>query len=152
MQTWLLAVFSFNTWNLTILNLWNIFLFFKVIYEISYAMQVNDSFPSSIALSWKGENGVEATTVVFPKGNPLPSLKVLTFYKASTFSVDVVDIDHPKEIISTYTVSTHHNKFCFSRILLKVLLKNLKFESKCLSCHYLLSMGIVPYKLRTLWS
>jgi heat shock 70kDa protein 4 len=67
-------------------------------------MQVNDSFPFSISLSWKGENGVESNTLVFPKGNPLPSLKVLTFYRASTFSVDAVYIDHPTKI-STYTVS-----------------------------------------------
>jgi heat shock protein 4 len=65
--------------------------------------QVNESFPFSIALSWKGENGVESNTVVFPKGNPLPSLKVLTFYRASTFSVDAVYIDHPTKI-STCTI------------------------------------------------
>ncbi|KAJ1685412.1 hypothetical protein LUZ63_016802 [Rhynchospora breviuscula] len=65
--------------------------------------QVNDSFPFSIALSWKAENGAESNTVVFPKGNPLGSLKVLTFYRANTFTVDAVYTDNSTKI-STYTI------------------------------------------------
>ncbi|XP_078153226.1 heat shock 70 kDa protein 14-like [Carex rostrata] len=65
--------------------------------------QVYDSFPHLIALSWKGENGVGGNTVVFREGNKLPSLKVLTFYRANTFSFDVVYIDHPTKI-STYMI------------------------------------------------
>lgn len=71
-------------------------------------MQVYDSFPHLIALLWKGKNGVGVCTDVFPKGNKLPSLKVLTFSRANTFSFDVVYIDNPTKI-STYMVSTHHN-------------------------------------------
>ncbi|KAJ0082524.1 hypothetical protein Patl1_11335 [Pistacia atlantica] len=58
--------------------------------------QVNESFPFSIALSWKGsapEAQNEAadnqqSTIVFPKGNPIPSVKALTFYRAGTFTLD----------------------------------------------------------------
>ncbi|XP_062089412.1 heat shock 70 kDa protein 14-like [Humulus lupulus] len=78
--------------------------------------QVNESFPFSIALSWKGsapdaQNGGaenQQSTVVFPKGNPLPSIKALTFYRSGTFSVDVqyadaTDLQAPAKI-STYTI------------------------------------------------
>ncbi|XP_052158244.1 heat shock 70 kDa protein 15-like [Oryza glaberrima] len=72
--------------------------------------QVNDGFPFSIAMSWKpdSQNGDNQQTVVFPKGNPLPSVKALTFYRSNTFQVDVTYVDtgdlqiSPK--ISTYTV------------------------------------------------
>ncbi|THU61063.1 hypothetical protein C4D60_Mb07t19340 [Musa balbisiana] len=78
--------------------------------------QVHESFPFSIALSWKGsapdsqtvgsEN--QQSSVVFPKGNPIPSVKALAFYRSSTFTVDVVyadvgDLQVPVEI-STYTI------------------------------------------------
>ncbi|XP_015867532.3 heat shock 70 kDa protein 15 [Ziziphus jujuba] len=78
--------------------------------------QVNESFPFSIALSWKGaapdaQNGAtdnQQSTVVFPKGNPIPSAKALTFYRAGTFSVDVQyadvsELQAPAKI-STYTI------------------------------------------------
>ncbi|XP_010521527.1 PREDICTED: heat shock 70 kDa protein 15 [Tarenaya hassleriana] len=78
--------------------------------------QVNESFPFSIALSWKGstpdaENGGaenQQSTVVFPKGNPIPSVKALTFYRSGTFSIDVqyadvTDLQAPPKI-STYTI------------------------------------------------
>ncbi|KAH7657359.1 Heat shock protein 70 family protein [Dioscorea alata] len=77
--------------------------------------QVHDGFPYSIALSWKGsapdsENVVtdnRQTTIVFPRGNPIPSVKVLTFYRSSTFTVDAMytnleDSQVPANI-STYT-------------------------------------------------
>lgn len=78
--------------------------------------QVTESFPFSIALSWKGsapdsQNGSvdqQQTTVVFPKGNILPSTKNLTFLRSSTFTVDVVYADagglNVPAKISTYTV------------------------------------------------
>ncbi|KAJ8471026.1 hypothetical protein OPV22_025369 [Ensete ventricosum] len=78
--------------------------------------QVHESFPFSIALSWKGsapdsqtvgsEN--QQSSVVFPKGNPIPSVKALAFYRSSTFTVDVVyadagDLQVPAKI-SAYTI------------------------------------------------
>ncbi|RWW28592.1 hypothetical protein GW17_00006920 [Ensete ventricosum] len=47
-------------------------------------------------------------SVVFPKGNPIPSAKALAFYRSSTFTVDVVyadagDLQVPAKI-STYTM------------------------------------------------
>lgn len=74
-------------------------------------LQVNDGFPFTIALSWKpdAQNNETQQTIIFPKGNAIPSVKALTFYRANTFAVDVVNVDandaqiEPK--ISTYTVS-----------------------------------------------
>ncbi|KAL1533204.1 heat shock 70 kDa protein 14-like [Salvia divinorum] len=59
--------------------------------------EVNESFPFPIALSWKApagdtQNGVGdnlQSTIVFPKGNPIPSTKALTFYRSETFTLDV---------------------------------------------------------------
>ncbi|MED6133920.1 hypothetical protein PIB30_032721 [Stylosanthes scabra] len=79
--------------------------------------QVNESFPFSISLSGKGGSGPDAqdsgpdnkqSTVVFPKGNPIPSIKALTYYRSGTFSVDV-QYDDVSELqtpakISTYTI------------------------------------------------
>lgn len=77
--------------------------------------QVNESFPFPIALSWKGSaqdsHGVsdnQQSTIVFPKGNPIPSIKALTFYRPGTFSVDVQyadvsELQAPAKI-STYTI------------------------------------------------
>ncbi|KAF0916094.1 hypothetical protein E2562_000703 [Oryza meyeriana var. granulata] len=76
--------------------------------------QVNDGFPFSIAMSWKpdSQNGDNQQTVVFPKGNPMPSVKALTFFRSNTFTVDVTYVDTgdlqiaPK--ISTYTIGPFH--------------------------------------------
>ncbi|XP_072999298.1 heat shock 70 kDa protein 15-like [Typha latifolia] len=78
--------------------------------------QVHESFPFPIALSWKGsapdsQSGAtenQQSTVVFPKGNSIPSVKALTFFRSSTFAVDVVyadvgDLQVPEKI-STYTI------------------------------------------------
>ncbi|CAA2957822.1 heat shock 70 kDa 15-like [Olea europaea subsp. europaea] len=78
--------------------------------------QVNESFPFPIALSWKGsapdtQNGAvdnQQITVVFPKGNPIPSMKALTFYRSGTFTIDVQyadvsELQAPAKI-STYTI------------------------------------------------
>lgn len=79
--------------------------------HLPFFLQVNDGFPFSIALSWKSDaqNSETQQTVVFPKGNTLPSVKALTFYRSNTFTVDVVnvgtdDVQVPQKI-STYTVS-----------------------------------------------
>ncbi|TYH02012.1 hypothetical protein ES288_A09G104900v1 [Gossypium darwinii] len=76
--------------------------------------QVNESFPFPISLSWKGSvpdaqnGGAEQEQLVFPKGNPIPSVKAVTFHKTSSFSVDVQysdvsDLQAPAKI-STYTI------------------------------------------------
>ncbi|KAK2971170.1 hypothetical protein RJ640_008594, partial [Escallonia rubra] len=77
---------------------------------------VNESFPFTIALSWKGaapdaQSGVaenQQSTIVFPKGNQIPSVKALTFYRSGTFTVDVQyadvnEVQAPAKI-STYTI------------------------------------------------
>lgn len=83
---------------------------------MTFSPKVHESFPFSISLVWKGaasdaQNGGaenQQSTIVFPKGNPIPSVKALTFYRSGTFSVDVqyADVSElqapPK--ISTYTV------------------------------------------------
>ncbi|CAL0322034.1 unnamed protein product [Lupinus luteus] len=78
--------------------------------------QVNESFPFSISLSWKGsdpdaqDSGADTkqSALVFPKGNPIPSVKVLTFYRSGTFSLDVQYDDvsglQAPAKISTYTI------------------------------------------------
>ncbi|CAN6331610.1 unnamed protein product [Urochloa humidicola] len=72
--------------------------------------QVNEGFPFSIALSWKPDSQSSAPqqTVVFPKGNAIPSVKALTFFRSSTFEVDVLYVDtgdtQISEKISTYTI------------------------------------------------
>lgn len=78
--------------------------------------QVNEKFPFPIALSWKasGPESHNATgdnqqgTLVFPKGNPIPSVKALPFYRSGNFFVDVHyadvrDLQAPSKI-STYMI------------------------------------------------
>ena len=93
--------------------------FFLLYFEHSsplnlYGLKVNESFPFPISLSWKGSapdaqnGGAEQQQLVFPKGNPIPSVKAVTFHKTSNFSVDVQysdisDLQVPAKI-STYTV------------------------------------------------
>lgn len=86
-------------------------------YDVAIFVKVNESLPFSISLSWKGsgpdaqDNGSEnqQSSLVFPKGNPIPSIKALTFCRAGTFSVDVLYDDasglQTPAKISTYTVS-----------------------------------------------
>ncbi|KAF3784621.1 Heat shock protein 14 [Nymphaea thermarum] len=76
--------------------------------------QVNDVYPFSIDFCWKAatcdfQNGGDEhqqSTVVFSMGNPIPSVKELTFCKSEAFSVDVVYADEvqrqPK--ICTYMI------------------------------------------------
>ncbi|XP_059645480.1 heat shock 70 kDa protein 15-like [Cornus florida] len=78
--------------------------------------QVNESFPFPIAMSWKGsapdtQNGAadnQQSTIVFPKGNPIPSVKALSFYRSGAFTIDVQyadvsELQAPAKI-STYTI------------------------------------------------
>lgn len=82
--------------------------------------QVEDSFPFSIALHWKGPSStletdegsipIQSNNVIFPKGNSIPSNKMLTFYRAGTFSLDAVYADMEdlppgmSSNISTFTI------------------------------------------------
>lgn len=78
--------------------------------------KVQESFPFSIALAWKGsapesEDGSseqQQITIVFPKGNPVPSTKALTFFRSGTFTVDILyaDINQVRAPvnISSYTI------------------------------------------------
>ncbi|KAK1414269.1 hypothetical protein QVD17_30013 [Tagetes erecta] len=78
--------------------------------------QVQESFPFSIALTWKGSaqdspNGTvenQQSSIVFPKGNQIPSVKALTFYRTGTFTVDMQYADvselQASAKISTYTI------------------------------------------------
>lgn len=88
-----------------------------------FDLQVHECFPFSVAVTWKGaapdsQNGAvdnQQSTIVFPKGNVIPSFKALTFYRSGTFSIDVhyTDVSElqapPK--ISTYTVRKQHTEF-----------------------------------------
>ncbi|KAK9060490.1 hypothetical protein SSX86_021194 [Deinandra increscens subsp. villosa] len=78
--------------------------------------QVQESFPFPIALTWKGsahdsQNGKvenQQSSIVFPKGNQIPSVKALTFYRSGTFTVDLQYADvselQASAKISTYTI------------------------------------------------
>lgn len=77
--------------------------------------QVNESFPFPIALTWKmGASDTQncstdnQQSVVFTKGNPIPSVRALTFYRGGTFTLDVQyadvsELQAPAKI-STYTI------------------------------------------------
>ncbi|XP_076902745.1 heat shock 70 kDa protein 15-like [Bidens hawaiensis] len=78
--------------------------------------KVQESFPFSIALTWKGsaqdsQSGnveTQQSSIVFPKGNVIPSVKALTFYRTGTFTVDlqyadVSELQAPPKI-STYVI------------------------------------------------
>ncbi|CAI9766097.1 unnamed protein product [Fraxinus pennsylvanica] len=94
--------------------------------------QVNESFPFPIALSWKAsapdaQNGSadsQQSTIVFPKGNPMPSVKALTFYRSGTFSIDilyadVMELQAPAKI-STYTIGPFQTKGEPAKLKVKV--------------------------------
>jgi len=73
--------------------------------------QVNESFPFSINLTWKGlvpdsENGgteSQQSAILFPKGNVIPCTKVLTLFRSGTFAVDAVYAEESTKIC-TYTI------------------------------------------------
>ncbi|KAG6419152.1 hypothetical protein SASPL_121364 [Salvia splendens] len=78
---------------------------------------VNERFPFPISLTWKTPDGDTQnraggenlqTSIVFPKGSPIPSMKILTFYMSETFTLDVQyadvsELQAPAEI-SRYTI------------------------------------------------
>ncbi|KAJ8422662.1 hypothetical protein Cgig2_014431 [Carnegiea gigantea] len=78
--------------------------------------QVNESFPFPISMSWKGhapegQNGAaEAlqSTLVIPKGSPIPCLKAVTILRSGALTVDlqyadVTELQAPAKI-STYMI------------------------------------------------
>ncbi|KAL9232059.1 hypothetical protein vseg_007206 [Gypsophila vaccaria] len=78
--------------------------------------QVNENFPFPISMSWKGlaaegQNGLaeeQQSTVVIPKGSPIPSLKAVTIMRSGTLAVDlhyadVSELQAPAQI-STYSI------------------------------------------------
>uniref|UniRef100_A0A803LNB5 Uncharacterized protein n=1 Tax=Chenopodium quinoa TaxID=63459 RepID=A0A803LNB5_CHEQI len=78
--------------------------------------QVNESFPFSISLSWKGvaadgQNEAaegQQTITVIPKGSTIPCLKAVTILRSGTFAVDVQyadvsELQAPAKI-SSYTI------------------------------------------------
>lgn len=106
-----------NLWSLVQVFRWLVASRFLIICVWKFFCQkVNEYFPFPIALSWKGsapetQDGAgdhQQSTVVFPKGSPIPCVKALTFYRSCTFSVDVhyADVSKLQEPskISSYTV------------------------------------------------
>ncbi|XP_073017569.1 heat shock 70 kDa protein 15-like [Primulina eburnea] len=94
--------------------------------------QVNESFPFPISLSWKStasdmQNGAienQQSTIVFPKGNPIPSVKALTFYRSGTFTVDtqytdVSELQAPAKI-STYMIGPFQSTNERAKVKVKV--------------------------------
>lgn len=92
--------------------------------------QIQDIYPYAIALTWKqasvaagaSANGVEGAEdaaqgnqIVFSKANPLPSSKLLTFYRTETFTIDAFyaearDLAPDYNLrIGTFTVSSERS-------------------------------------------
>lgn len=90
---------------------------FCIIFHFFHDVKVNESFPFSISVSWKGsssdaqESGSDnkQSALIFPKGNPIPSVKALKIFRPATFSIDVQYDDvsglQTPAKISTYSVS-----------------------------------------------
>ncbi|KAJ9153779.1 hypothetical protein P3X46_027182 [Hevea brasiliensis] len=61
--------------------------------------EVQDSFPFSIGFSSdKGPIGTESNDILFPKGQPIPSIKVLTFQRSSLFHLEAF-YTNPNELL-----------------------------------------------------
>lgn len=59
-----------------------------------FPLQVQDSFPFSIGLSSGQSNiGTLSNGVLFPKGHPFPSVKILTLHRSGTFHIEVFYAD-----------------------------------------------------------
>lgn len=88
-----------------------ILLYIEVIAS-SYLLQVQDSFPFSIGFSSdEGPIHTGSGGILFPKGQPFPSIKVLTFQRSSLFHLEAC-YANPNELppgasstISSFTVS-----------------------------------------------
>eukprot|EP00252_Welwitschia_mirabilis_P000602 TRINITY_DN1057_c0_g1_i1.p1 TRINITY_DN1057_c0_g1~~TRINITY_DN1057_c0_g1_i1.p1 ORF type:complete len:856 (+),score=209.88 TRINITY_DN1057_c0_g1_i1:441-3008(+) len=77
--------------------------------------KVYEYFPFDIVVSWKGtapeSEDVAAeqnqqSTVVFPKGNQLPSTKALTFFRSSTFVLDI-SYANPTQVQAPQLISSY---------------------------------------------
>ena len=92
-------------------------------------MQVNESFPFAISLSWKdvaadNQNGAaegQQTTIVIPKGSPIPCLKAVTILRSGTLTVDVhyadvSELQAPANI-SSYMVSNIPGHFVYAILI-----------------------------------
>lgn len=100
--------------------------------------EVQDAFPFSISLAWKGSapeldegEHAEAQTskVIFPRGNSVPSIKIVTFYRSTTFNIDVLYTDihdlppGTSQKINTFTIGPFQpTKAEKSKIKVKILL------------------------------
>ncbi|MQL83355.1 hypothetical protein Taro_015825 [Colocasia esculenta] len=82
--------------------------------------EVQDSFPFSIGFSSGEGPRCTPSSIVFPRGQPFPSVKVLTFHRTSTFHLEAFYAD-PNELprgvpekISHFTIGpfqvSHHEK------------------------------------------
>lgn len=49
--------------------------------------QVEDSFPYTVQFKWTGKDGGVETSCVFEKGAPVPSAKMLSFYRTESFEI-----------------------------------------------------------------
>lgn len=100
-----------------------------LVYELCFLMQVNENFPFPISLSWKGaaadtQNGAAEgpqTTIVIPKGSPIPCLKAVTILRSGTLTVDVhyadvSELQAPAKI-SSYTVSNIPRQFVYATLI-----------------------------------
>ncbi|KAK1305389.1 Heat shock 70 kDa protein 16 [Acorus calamus] len=72
--------------------------------------EVQDSFPFTIGFSLEGDSSMSSNNVLFPKGQPIPSVKILSFHRSSTFNIEVFYAD-PSQLpagaspkISSFTV------------------------------------------------
>ncbi|KAF6168956.1 hypothetical protein GIB67_038453 [Kingdonia uniflora] len=66
---------------------------FLPVYLSVFRSQLQFSWKSSSPDSHNGAADHQQSTVVFPKGNLLPSVKALTFYRSGNFRVDVIYSD-----------------------------------------------------------
>ena len=88
------------------------FLGTRVIGISSYPVQVQDAFPFSIGFSLDGAQiSTGSNSILFPKGQPFPSTKVLTFQRSNLLHVEAF-YANPNELpagvstkISSFTVS-----------------------------------------------
>jgi heat shock protein 4 len=67
-------------------------------FHVTRRFEVEDVCPYPIAFSWAasedGPASERTTSLVFPKGNPIPSAKMLTFFRSGVFPLDA-DVAEP---------------------------------------------------------
>ncbi|GMH14258.1 hypothetical protein Nepgr_016099 [Nepenthes gracilis] len=82
--------------------------------------KVNEIFPFSIALLWKGsapetQNGAnesQQSTIVFPKEDSVPGVMALTFYRSGTLALDMKYAD-TSELQALAKISTYVANWSF---------------------------------------